>query len=103
MANPLLQDELWKRIEPLLPQPKPRRIRLPRRKPIDDCKALTGIPFVLQVGFPLERPAPSDERRRHNELAASPRRAPGSGLGGVSLNSSSPNREAGIRSTGREP
>jgi hypothetical protein len=27
MAKPLLPDELWQRIEPLLPAPKPRRFR----------------------------------------------------------------------------
>ena len=29
MAKPLVSDELWQRIEPLLPQPKPRRFRFP--------------------------------------------------------------------------
>ncbi|MGA8349114.1 MAG: IS5/IS1182 family transposase, partial [Isosphaeraceae bacterium] len=32
MAKPLVSDELWQRIEPLLPQPKPRRFRFPGRK-----------------------------------------------------------------------
>jgi hypothetical protein len=35
MAKPLVSDELWQRIEPLLPQPKPRRFRFPGRKPLD--------------------------------------------------------------------
>jgi transposase len=39
-------DELWERIEPLLPR-KPRRYRYPGRKPFDDRLALQGILFVL--------------------------------------------------------
>jgi transposase len=54
MAKPLLPDELWERIEPLLPPPKPRRLRFPGRKPIDNRKALTGILFVLKTGIPWE-------------------------------------------------
>src|SRR5271169_6046587 len=54
MAKPLLPDELWKRIEPLLPPPKPRRFRYPGRKPIDNRKALIGIIFVLKTGIPWE-------------------------------------------------
>ena len=50
MAKPLLPDELWERIEPLLPPPKPRRFRFPGRKPLDNRKALTGILFVLKTG-----------------------------------------------------
>ena len=54
MARPLLSDELWALIEPLLPPPKPRRYRYPGRKPIDSRKALTGILFVLKSGIPWE-------------------------------------------------
>src|ERR1700722_5163694 len=54
MAKPLLPDELWERIEPLLPKPKPRRFRFPGRKPVDDRKALIGILFVLKTGIPWE-------------------------------------------------
>ncbi len=54
MARPLLSDELWALIEPLLPAPKPRRYRYPDRKPIDSRKALTGILFVLKSGIPWE-------------------------------------------------
>jgi transposase len=52
MAKPLLPDELWKRIEPLLPKepPKPKGGR-PR---IPDRAALTGILFVLKTGTPWE-------------------------------------------------
>ena len=54
MAEPLVSDELWETIEPLLPQPKPRRFRFPGRKPLDRRKALTGILFVLRSGIPWE-------------------------------------------------
>jgi transposase len=54
MAKPLLPDELWNRIEPLLPPPKPRRFRFPGRKPIDNRKALLGILFVLKTGIRWE-------------------------------------------------
>ena len=51
MAKPLLDDELWALIEPLLPPPKPRRARYPGRKPLDNRAVLTGILFVLQTGL----------------------------------------------------
>ena len=51
MARPLLTDELWQRIEPLLPPPKPRRFRFPGRKPLTNRQALTGILFVLKTGL----------------------------------------------------
>ena len=52
MAKPLLPDELWERIEPLLPPepPKPKGGR-PR---VPDRAALTGILFVLKTGCPWE-------------------------------------------------
>ncbi|AIO65261.1 hypothetical protein DM82_5862 [Burkholderia oklahomensis] len=54
MAKPILDDELWSLIQPLLPPPKPRRTRYPGRKPLDDRAVLTGILFVLQSGIPWE-------------------------------------------------
>ncbi len=54
MAEPLVSDELWETIEPLLPPPKPRRFRYPGRSPLDRRKALTGILFVLRSGIPWE-------------------------------------------------
>jgi transposase len=54
MAKPLVSDELWSVIQPLLPPPKPRRFRYPGRKRLDDRKALTGILFVLKTGIPWE-------------------------------------------------
>ena len=54
MAKPLVSDELWEIVQPLLPAAKPRRFRNPGRKPLDDRKALTGILFVLKSGIPRE-------------------------------------------------
>jgi len=54
MAKPLVDDELWELIQPLLPPPKPRRFRHPGRKPLDARKVLTGIVFVLKSGIPCE-------------------------------------------------
>ena len=52
MSKLLVEDELWARVEPLLPRPKPRRFRYPGRKPLDNRVALTGILFVLKTGLP---------------------------------------------------
>ena len=52
MSKPLLPDDLWTRIEPLLPRvpvnPKGGRPRIP------DRACLTGILFVLKTGIPWE-------------------------------------------------
>jgi transposase len=52
MAKPLISDELWALVAPLLPSepPKPKGGR-PR---ISDRAALTGIIFVLKSGIPWE-------------------------------------------------
>ena len=52
MAKPLLSDDLWSHISPLLPPARPR----PKggRPPIPDRAALTGILFVLKTGLPWE-------------------------------------------------
>jgi transposase len=53
MAALLVSDELWSRIEPLLPKhhaPGPEG----GRPPVDDRAALTGILFVLRTGLPWE-------------------------------------------------
>ncbi len=52
MAKPLLTDELWTLIEPLLPAPKPS----PKggRPPVPNRNALTGILFVLKTGIGWE-------------------------------------------------
>ncbi len=53
MARPIVSDDLWDVIEPLIPE-VPRRFRHPGRKRIEDRKVLTGILFVLQTGSPWE-------------------------------------------------
>lgn len=54
MAKPIVSDELWEVIEPLIPE-VPRRFRHPGRKRLDDRKVLTGILFVLRTGIGWER------------------------------------------------
>jgi transposase len=48
----LIDDDLWARVEPLLPKRRPRNRRYAGRKPIPDRAALTGILFVLRSGLP---------------------------------------------------
>jgi transposase len=52
MAKPLVPDELWAIVEPLLPPHPPR----PRggRKPVDDRACFAGILFVLKTGIAWE-------------------------------------------------
>ncbi|MFJ3309716.1 IS5 family transposase [Streptomyces sp. NPDC086549] len=49
----IVSDELWARIEPLLPV-VPRRTDHPGRKRLDNRKVLSGILFVLYTGIPWE-------------------------------------------------
>jgi transposase len=51
MAKPIIDDELWALIEPLLPPAKARRFRYPGRNPVGNRAALTGILFVLRSGI----------------------------------------------------
>jgi transposase len=53
MAIKTISDELWSRIEPLLPPPRPR----PRggRPRAGDRASLDGIIFVLETGIPWFR------------------------------------------------
>lgn len=51
MAKPLLPDELWARIGPILPVREPQVTGRPR---VPDRAALTGIIFVLKTGIPWE-------------------------------------------------
>ena len=43
-------DELWERVEPLLPPPQPKK--KPGRPRMDDRKAMTAIFYVLRTGCP---------------------------------------------------
>ena len=53
MAKPLLPDELWAIIEPLLPPP-PTPGPAGGRPPVGNRPALTGILFILKTGIPFE-------------------------------------------------
>ena len=53
MPQPLIDDELWAQIEPLLPK-KRRRKRHAGRKELCNRRVLTGILFVLKSGIPWE-------------------------------------------------
>ena len=52
MAKPLVSDDLWAHVAPLLPPVRPR----PKggRPPVPHRAALTGILFVLKTGLPWE-------------------------------------------------
>jgi transposase len=52
MAKPLVTDDLWAVIKPLIP----KRPACPKggRPPVGDREALTGILFVLRTGIPWE-------------------------------------------------
>ena len=52
MAKPMLTDELWTLIEPLLPPP--RKYPKGGRPRVGDRQALMGILFVLRTGIPWE-------------------------------------------------
>ncbi len=43
MGAPIVDDERWAMIEPLLPTPKPRRKKYPGRLPVANRAALNGI------------------------------------------------------------
>lgn len=51
MPEPLVPDELWELIQPLLPRHKARPGKR-GRPPVDDRAALAGIIFVLKTGIP---------------------------------------------------
>ena len=75
MTKEILGEELWEIIQPLLPEPKPRRFKYPGRKRVDDRKALTGILFVLKTGIgweylPKEMVCGSGMWKRYDLLAA---------------------------------
>ena len=53
MSRPIVSDELWQIVEPLIPEVK-RRYRYPGRKRIPDRQVLCGILFVLKTGIPWE-------------------------------------------------
>jgi len=50
MASPLLTDELWNEVEPLLPRERPKP--LGGRPRVPDRQCLTGLIFLLRTGLP---------------------------------------------------
>jgi len=52
MPQALIDDDLWARIEPLLPRRRRRNRQYAGRAPIPDRAVLTGILFVLRTGLP---------------------------------------------------
>jgi len=52
MPKPLIDDELWTLIEPLLPRRRRRKKNPGRLLGVSDRAALTGIVFVLRSGIP---------------------------------------------------
>ena len=50
MEAPIIDDELWILIEPLLPPVKPRAKSDPGRPRVSDRAALNGILFVFKTG-----------------------------------------------------
>src|SRR5438105_15494102 len=53
MAKPLVSNELWAVVAPLLPPPSCDKLK-PGRPRMPDRAALTGILFVLKTGIPWE-------------------------------------------------
>lgn len=53
MAAPLVSDELWELIHPLLPRHRAKPGKR-GRPPVDDRACLTGIVFVLKTGLAWE-------------------------------------------------
>lgn len=54
MREEVLTDELWARLEPLLPL-RPRRFRHPGHRCTDDRAALAGILYVVRTGIGWNR------------------------------------------------
>ncbi len=50
MGEHVLTDQLWERLEPLIPIP-PRRYRFPGRRRTDNRAALEGLLFVVRTGM----------------------------------------------------
>jgi transposase len=102
MAKPLVDDELWALIEPILPAPKPRNFRYPGRKPLPNRAMLNGIIFVLKTGIRwIDLPAELGSWLRQGVPRATARLARGGGVG--SLARGAPGRVASRREDRLEP
>jgi transposase len=53
MTTPVIDDDLWQLLQPLLPSP-PRRYRYPGRRRLNDRTCLEGIVYVLATGIAWE-------------------------------------------------
>jgi len=96
-----IPDELWERIEPLLPV-VPRRYRWPGRKRRSDRDALNGILFVLTHRDQLAAPAPAARvRLRGDLLPGGCATGPPPGCGTASMRSCWRSCTRPTRSTGR--
>lgn len=65
-------DELWERMQPLLPPPKPKKKKKRGRPRMDDRKAMNAIYYVLRTGIqwkalPRSLGAPSTVHDRFQE------------------------------------
>jgi hypothetical protein len=69
MARPLVSDELWELIEPLIPKVK-RRYRFPGRKRLDHRKGVDGDLVRAADGDPVGVPAAGDGLRLGDDLLA---------------------------------
>src|SRR5512135_1620374 len=78
MAEPLVPDDLWEAVAPLLPRHQARPGKR-GRPPVDDRACLTGIVFVLRSGIPWEMLPQGDglRLRRHLLAAVAVLAAPG--------------------------
>ena len=54
MARPLLDDALWARLAPLIPQPRKRAGHRHGRARVPDRAVVTGILYVLRSGVPWQ-------------------------------------------------
>ncbi len=88
-ASPwIVSDDLWERIEPLLPK-RERRFRYPGRKPVPDRQVLCGILFVLHTA------SPCPSRPGNTNASSKPRASSANGPpGSSSLTCSSATRPA---------
>lgn len=62
MAQALIDDDLWIRIEPLLPKRRARNRQYAGRRPLPDRAVLTGILFVRRSGRATTEPEDPAEK-----------------------------------------
>jgi transposase len=69
MARPLVSDELWELIEPLIPKGQ-RRFRYPGRRRLDDRKVVDGDLVRVADGDSVGVPAAGDGQWLGDDLLA---------------------------------